>query len=252
MPVEAVRHEILFFLCPAAFVHLSIERGEEQVLQDRFVEDRFLVADLRRGEAFEGLSEDALVEQCIGDESLLLHKPAEHQARDETDDADVILAILLGGVLWKFRIFECPEIPVGNFQKEPLVEFRTVERLLPSGMEGNKVGEVVPFAKRIKRQVKQNFDVGAMRIGDADVFNQRDFFQHVLGFIAFMQTAIDNGERKRIAMPEQKHDRHREQPVYCAGNAGKLGAGILGLLERNGEEQIRLHRRPVVFGFALK
>ena len=180
MAVEAVRHEILFLLRPAALVHFGVERGEEKVLQDGFVENGFLVAGLGRGKAVEDLRELALVKQHVGNESLLFDEPAEHEARDEADDADVILAVLLGRVLGKLDVVERPEIPVGDFEEEPLVEFGTVERLLPGGVERDEIGEVVLFAERVEGEVGQDFDVGAVRVGEADVFDERDLFEHVL------------------------------------------------------------------------
>ena len=38
--------------------------------------------------------------------------------------------------------------------------------------------------------------MGAVRAGKADVFDERDFFQHVLGLVALVQAAIDDGERE--------------------------------------------------------
>ena len=46
-------------------------------------------------------------------------------------------------------MLECPEIPVGDFEEEPLVEFGTVERLLPRMMKVNEIGEIVMIAERI-------------------------------------------------------------------------------------------------------
>lgn len=67
-----------------------------------------------------------------------------------------------------------------------------------------------------------------------------------------MEAAIDDRKRQRVAMSEQEHDRHIKQAVDGAGNAGKLGSRVLGLLERDGEEQIGFHRRAVVFAFAVE
>ena len=72
------------------------------------------------------------------------------------------------------------------------------------------------------------------------------------GFVALVQAAIDDGERERVAVPEQEHGGHGEQAVDGAGDAGKFGARVVRLRQRDGEEQIRLNRRAIPFAFALE
>ena len=69
----------------------------------------------------------------------------------------------LGASLGNSMCFERPEIPVGDFEKETLVEFRTVQRLLPRGVQFDEIRELVLVAKRVEREVMQNFDVGPVR-----------------------------------------------------------------------------------------
>ena len=95
-------------------------------------------------------------------------------------------------------------------------------------MEFDEVGEVMLLVERGEGEVEQDLDVGAVRVGDADVFDERDFFQHVLGFVAFVEAAVDDGEGERVAVAEQQHDRHGEELVDLAGDARKLGAGVVG------------------------
>ena len=178
--IEAVRHEVLFLFCPAAFVHFGVECSEEKILQDGLVENGFVVVDFRWLKAFESLGKVTLTKKAIGDQSLFLHEPAKHEARDEANNRNVILAILFGRVFGKFRVVQCPEIPVGDFLEEPLVEFGAVERLLPRSLKCNEVAEAVLFVERIEAKIEKDFDMGAMRIYKADVLNERDLFQHVL------------------------------------------------------------------------
>ncbi len=97
-------------------VHLSIERSEKEVLKNGPVKNGFLVGGLCWLEAGEDFGELALVEKRVGDESLFLHEPAEDQARDEADNADVVVAVsFLGRVLREAGVLECPEVPVGDF-----------------------------------------------------------------------------------------------------------------------------------------
>ena len=67
-----------------------------------------------------------------------------------------------------------------------------------------------------------------------------------------MQPAIDDGEREHVAMPEQEHGGHGKQAVDGAGDAGKLGARVVRLRQRDGEEQIGFNRRAIPFAFAVE
>src|SRR5262245_34559214 len=97
MPVEAVRHEILVVPPPAALVHFGVERGEEQILQDGLVENGFLIARLCWLEAGQDLGELTLIEKRVRDETLFLNEPAEDQARDKADDADMVVTVRFFG-----------------------------------------------------------------------------------------------------------------------------------------------------------
>ena len=121
--IEHVRHEVLVVPAKFTFAHFLIQRGEEKILQDGLVENGFVVVDFRWLKAFESLGKVTLTKKAIGDQSLFLHEPAKHEARDEANNRNVILAILFGRVFGKFRVVQCPEIPVGDFLEEPLVEF---------------------------------------------------------------------------------------------------------------------------------
>jgi len=94
--------------------------------------------------------------------------------------------------------------------------------------------------------------MGAVRAGEADVLDERDLFQHVFGLFALVQPAVDDRQRERVAMLEQEHGGHAEQAVDGAGDARKLGARVMRFLERDGEEEVGLHRRAVVFAFAVE
>ena len=66
----------------------------------------------------------------------------------------------------------------------------------------------------------KDLKVGADRVGENDILDERDLVQHVLGLVALVQPAIDDGQRERVSMPEQEHRGHGEQAVHGAGNAG--------------------------------
>ena len=79
--------------------------------------------------------------------------------------------------LGEFDVVAGPEIPVGDFLVEAFVEFGTVEGLLPRGLEFRPVGEVMLLVQLGEGEIEKDFDVGAVRVGDADVFDERDFFE---------------------------------------------------------------------------
>jgi hypothetical protein len=56
-------------------------------------------------EASQSLGEIALVEKRFGDETLFLHEPAKDEARDEADDAEVVVAVGSLGASFRKRTF---------------------------------------------------------------------------------------------------------------------------------------------------
>ena len=234
-------------------VHLSVERGEEEVLQDGFVIDRVF-----GGGEFVALFEQSLefdgIEEVVRKQSFFLHKPAKDQARDEANE---VLRFVSLGVLDVFGLGEldvvaCPEIPVGDFLEKAFVEFGTVEGLLPGGLEFRPVGEVMLLVQLGEGEIEQDFNVGAVRIGDADVFDERDFFEDVLRFVAFVETAGNDGEGERVAVAEQQHRGHAEEFVDFTGDARKLGAGVFGVFQGDGEEEVGFDDGIIEFAFAFE
>ena len=58
--------------------------------------------------------------------------------------------------------------------------------------------------KRLDGEVVENFGMRPQRIGETNVFDERDLFQNILGFFAFVEAATDDGESQRLAMPEKR------------------------------------------------
>jgi hypothetical protein len=203
---------------------------------------------------FEQSLEFAGIEEVIRKQSFFLHKPAKDQARDEANEALRFVSI---GVLDVFGLGELdvvqrPEIPVGDFLEETLVEFGTVEGLLPRGLEFRPVGEVMLLVQLGEGEIEQDFDVGAVRVGDPNVFDERDFFEDILRFVAFVETARNDGKGERVAVAEQQHRGHAEEFVDFAGDARKLGAGVFGVLQGDGEEKIGFNAGIIVLAFAFE
>jgi hypothetical protein len=103
----------------AALVLLLVQRGEEEVLQDGFVEAG-LLAGCERFVAFEQGCQFPLVKERVGDEPLGFEEPAEEQARDEANQALLDVGVAVGhlGRHGELHLGRCPEEPVGNLLVE--------------------------------------------------------------------------------------------------------------------------------------
>ncbi|MCI0539937.1 MAG: hypothetical protein L0Z50_32430 [Verrucomicrobiales bacterium] len=147
---------------------------------------------------------------------------------------------------------EGPEIPVGHLAIEPFVQGVTGESFLPGLVQPGEVVEMIFVVQDGQREVTEDIDVGADRIGKVEILDKRDLFQHVLGLVAFVEAAVYDGERERVAMPEQEQDRHWEQSVNRAGDCGKFGPRIGARLQFEGEKQVALDDGVPEFAFRLE
>ena len=195
-----------------SFFDRRVECGEEKVLEDGLVVPALLVI-VAVGDApiADEIFESAFGEKVGRDESFLAEKPAEDHPREQADEGFRIPVVsVLCRALRESCMKPRPVEPVANFAEELFVERLNVEGLLPRGVECDEVGEVMFLVKGVEGQVEQDFDVRPVGVGEPDVLDERDFFQHVLRFVALVEAAVDDGERERVAVPKQQHDRHRE------------------------------------------
>ena len=58
------------------------------------------------------------------------------------------------------------------------------------------------------REVKQDVDVGGVRVGEVNVLDERHLFENIFVFFALMQSAIDNRECERIRRVGRESWRH--------------------------------------------
>ena len=158
----------------------------------------------------------------------------------------------LGACLGNSGLGEGPEIPVGEFLVEALVERGGVEGLLPGGLQLDEVGEAVLVVQRAEGKVVENLDMGAMGVAALDVLDEGDLFEDVLAFIAFVQAAVDDGQRQRLSVAEQHEGRHGEELVEFAGDAGEGGARVVVPLQFESEEEVGIDDGTVVGAFALE
>ncbi|HOC61076.1 MAG TPA: hypothetical protein PKN70_14060 [Smithellaceae bacterium] len=185
---------------------------------------------------------------------FFLDKPNENKTGKHPNDTFRIensVVFVVSHIIGKGNILNRPEIPVGQFAVKALVEFLGVERFLPGLVQFDKVGEFVNALQFIQRQIKKDFKMGAMRTGDGNIFNQRDFFKDILLRIPLMQAAINNGKRQRLAMPEDNHDRHGEDFVYFAGYLRQICARIFRLCQFDGEEKIGFNNSFFIFAYPV-
>jgi hypothetical protein len=119
--------------------HALVERGEEEVLEDGEVVGG---AGLAFGiESFEEFGEGVLVEEFFRDEVVLfLEEPAEDESGEQADESGgAPFLVVLFEIVREIDLLERPEIPVGEFLVEAVVEQLDVEDLLPGSVEGVEV-----------------------------------------------------------------------------------------------------------------
>ena len=83
-----------------------------------------------------------------------------------------------------------------------------IERFLPRSVKRDEISEGVLSLKHSEKKIEQDFDMSAVRIGEPNIFDERDFFEDIPGFIPLVESAIDDGKSKGIAVAKQKYDRH--------------------------------------------
>lgn len=216
----------------AAFFDRGGERGEEQVLQDGLVVTAGGVAvgvggvpvgeqagDFRRGE------------KAVGQEVFFAEKPRKDETSEQANEG---LGIVVVGVF--DRAFRKPGVnarpikPVANFGEETAVQSLNIEGLAPGFVEGDEAGD--GFVARLlgdefgKGEVGQDFKMRAMGLRAVDVFDEGDLFENIARAVSFMQAAVDDAERKDVALPEEQQGRHIEEAIEGAGGVGQFGAGV--------------------------
>jgi len=78
-----------------------------------------------------------------------------------------------------------------------------------------------------------------MRIVNADVLNQGDFLEDILCLIPFVQAAVNDGERQRVAVLKQNEGRLLGELVDLTRNLSKLATGVRRTTKLYSKEEIR-------------
>ena len=143
-------------------VYFGVQGGEEQVLENSAVVGVATVRVI----VLQRVPDLVFHEQPVGDESLLLDEPDEHEARDEPDD------VFLGR---QDSVSFCRELsglcgavkPLEQFAVEASVEFLGVQRVQPGGEQsleflGLSMG-VHPVQAIIQRDVGEDVQMRAVR-----------------------------------------------------------------------------------------
>lgn len=204
-------------------LHLGVERGEEEILQDRLV-----VGALLRVVPRQQLLQRGAVEERGRHQPLLLDEPDKDQPRDQADDGDGVARL---GVLRAVAGREVdrrhrPVIPVRQFLVEALVEFADVEGLGPGALQFVEAPDVLPLAQIRQRQFFQDADVGGVGVVQVDVLDQRHLLQHILAGVAFAGPPQDDRQRQLAAVAEEDRRGHHEEAVDGARDRRQRGARI--------------------------
>ena len=127
-------------------------------------------------------------------------------------------------------MWECPEIPIGKFAVETLVEQLNVEDFFPCSMELVEILDAALVCRELsQRKGGQNVQMPWMWLADGDALDESDLAQHIFVFFALVHTTVDHCERKQTSHFEQHHDRHRKDTVDLASDVCELAARVVSL-----------------------
>ena len=87
-----------------------------------------------------------------------------------------------------FTVLDRPEVPVGHFPVELLIQFGGIQRLFPGALQLHEIAEWVGCRQLAQGKIMQYFDVSAVRAGGGNILDQGDFLEDILTRIAFMST----------------------------------------------------------------
>ena len=146
----------------------------------------------------------------------------------------------------------CPEIPVGDLAIEVVREGERSEALLPGLVQSDKIRNAEVIAEFLKPEVVEDFEVCPDRIGERDILDKGDFFEDVLGLLALVEAAVDDGERDRVPVPDEHERGHRERLVDCTGDVRECRPVVVAGRKLGSEEEIRLDERAVDGGLTVK
>ena len=217
-------------------VHLLIQRCEKQVLEDCLVVCAFFCI-----EVCNQFREVVFIKERVRHKVFLLEKPDEDEPRNQADDAGRVAdGFVVTRIRWKRHPFYRPEIPIGDLFEKTSVEFGGVQRLLPRLMEFQEIGEPVLMIERIKRQLRQDVKVCAVRIVDVNIFDKRYLFQDIPVAIALTRSAADNREGEGVSMLKNQQCGDGVEFIDFAGDVGECGAGICPFFKFDSEKQVGL------------
>ena len=90
-----------------------------------------------------------------------------------------------------------------------------------------KLAESCLSCSAAKERSKRISTCARCGLGELDIADQRDLFQYVLGRVALVEAAVDDGQGQTIAMPEEDQRRHGEEFVQFPGDTGQGRTGVV-------------------------
>ena len=222
-----------------ALVDPGVEGGEEQVLEHRPV----ILRALRRV-VFERPASEALLEQRLGDQLLLLQEPDEEKAGDQADDV-ALGRSLAGAVVGEAALRRRPLEPLEQLVIEAAVEELDIERPFPCGVQTVEIVDAVRLDQAGKRELGEDVEVRPVRARGADVLDQGHAIQNVTAVVPPVGAAMDDGEGQGRAVPEQDDDGHGKAAIDGARRLRQIGAAVGPVFEVRRHEQERLDAPPV-------
>ena len=200
------------FAAESPLFYLSVERGEEQVLQYRAVIRIPAIAVV----AYQQFLDPLLNEQIGANKPLFLDEPDEYQARQHSDDMIFALNAAVGREL---RGVQSALEPLEEFLIELLVERIGIQRVQPRLQQPVEVLRLGarghPAPPLIQRQFAEYLDVRGVRLGKIDAAYHRRLFKHVAGGVRLALAAANERDADfvRALRLEQRHHRRPEPLV---------------------------------------
>jgi hypothetical protein len=145
-----------------------------------------------------------------------------------------------------------PEIPVGDLVVELIGEDVGTESFPPRLVQADKVGDAVVGIEVGNDEIVEYFDMGAGRVGEVHILDERGLLQDVPVGLPLVQTTVDDGEGDAVAMADEDQGRHDERLVDRAGDARQEGAGIEVGRQFRSEEEIGVDASAIHGGHVVQ
>ena len=190
-------------------------------------------------QGFEGRA----LKQGLRHQTTLFDEPDKNQPRQQANHADgVALLGLFATALRKVHLLDGPHIPPGQLFVEGFVKLLRGQHANPGIVKLAEVAGAALVAQVLQRQLRQDVDVGGVRVRQPHVLDDGNArVKHLAAGIAQVLAAVNHGQRQAVAIAKQHDGRHGETLVQPACDGGQLCARPCCALQFNGQKHKRFN-----------